>query len=189
MPARKFKNSTYIPALNALAALITWLKPGMLSFRFGQLKSAIEPVAVRIEKEHQGMIDEHVLFDVEQPKDEHDKRTPDELPRKRRIRIGDTGLPEFDFGQKAATFREKYRELIEGETEITFTRLITEDDINRIEKERRETKPKGPDGQVVELPPVDFSALMPFMEESKAEAAARAERQAAEDRDFVEERP
>jgi hypothetical protein len=166
------KNSHFIPALNALAALTQWLKPGLLSFRLGQLKSAVEPTAVSIEKQHQALIDECVIFDHEAPSGPDDKRVTDDRPKKRRTKLDEQGRSVYDFGTRASEFERRYKELIDGETTIVVTRLITEADIEAIEKNRIEPKRKKlKDGTVEtqEMPPVDFAALMPFMEQPKVE--------------------
>lgn len=159
----KVKNSQLIPALNALAALVVWLKPGKLAFRIGQLKAAIEPEAIRIQREHQRLIDAHVLFDVAAPK-AGDATPADDQQRKRRVRTNEMGVEVFDFGSKQKEFDDEFRKLMDDDTPLTVTRLLTLADIEAIERYRVEPK-RDRGGSVAELPPVDFAALLPFMDQ------------------------
>lgn len=133
------KNDLIRPIYNNITNLVQWIKPGLLAYRIGLIRKAFEQPAIGIQKAHDELIEEFVLYEGEGA----------EL--KRKVVATSNGGLTFDFGDNTAECEKRYVELMSGTTEIDFKPLTTKD-LELIETRDRIENLK-------DAPPVDFTIL------------------------------
>lgn len=166
MPTRRIPNRQIVPAATALGALAAWLKPGKLAFRVGQLRAALNPVAEALARENERLLDAFAIFE-----------TVGGERRRKTIDLGN-GMQKFVLTDEAAYLAAE-RDLFEGDSEIVYTTLLTEDHVNAIEshyapdalralaRAARGDDP-APGESFPSFPRVDFLALACVMDDSLA---------------------
>jgi hypothetical protein len=171
------KNNKLISFYNELAKLLLWLRPGKLSLKVSRIKAALEGPVRTYSDTRDKLIDELVVWipaKEGKPK-KRAKKPHDDIPT----------VEVWDFGANEEEFENRNKELEEATTEITVPAFLTDDDLDRFEKDRIE-KPVGADGKAISG--VDFMLLMPVFESEqpkpdKGEKAAAKSDEAGDEKD------
>ena len=158
MPTVFIKNRDIMAVATNATVLGLWCKPDTLAWRAGQIKNAVMPHAELISKLAEAMLDESV---------EHEDGV-DGAPGKRKI------VDVLDPETGRATGRQTYvwvdmaeflrrdRALQDEGVEVVIPKLLTEEMIEQLERQRVAGHPLGQDGQPI--PTVDFGALAPVID-------------------------
>lgn len=141
----RIKNAELNAAHHALTALGTWVRPGLLALRIGQLRHAIGAVAKAVGEQLEALVEEFVVTEGE----------GDE--KKRKTQPGPQG-EEWVLTDRTE-FLKRERELLEATSEVSLQRLLTEADLEKLEKDAARA-------DVAKTHPVDFAALLPLLEGS-----------------------
>lgn len=152
MPAIKIPNRQLIQLVNELDRLMSYLMPGVVSYRFGQLKGAAEPPAARLIQEETRLRQEFVK------KDEAGKPIPASA------QVNGQTITGFELTDPEA-FTTRMSALMDAETEVTFPLLL--DFQLHIKNIKAEMLPK--EKLPAEMRGIDWSLIQLVVKDTAAE--------------------
>src|SRR4051812_21908565 len=164
------ENAKVIALFNESAALQQWLRPGFLSFLMGQYVAALEPHALRIERERNAMLDEAAMKYADTNADGTPHPRAGQHVTEQR---GAATITLYRSKEAGEDFRRREAELYAGRSIIHVERKITIADIEKIERERLSHPRVDPTNPAASTEfAVNFAALMPIIDASTGPGAS-----------------
>lgn len=111
MPDVEISNRQLVQFVNELDRLMSYLMPGVVAYRFGQIKGAAEPAAARLLQEEERIRQEFVKRDAE------GKSIPVEVV------VNGQSVKGYEVTDREA-FTKRMSELMDATTTITFPLLL-----------------------------------------------------------------
>lgn len=166
-------NRDIIPVFNALMALQTWLRPGLLAYVVGSNAEVIKPTAVRLQTERSALLDEAALKYPDVVGHDDGKGDGHRLIDDKAYRIGDPhpkagqhvtadvngqSVVLYKSKEAGAEFAARERELMGARSTFTVDERLTIDHVRKIDGERLAVS-RAVAGMVATEMAVDFGSL------------------------------
>lgn len=166
------KGSHLIPAVNALATLVAWLRPGYLAFIVGEHLEGLRPHATRVYAERERMLDEAALLEPETiqgggPDD--GKPNPKAGQRVVVTRADGTTLTPFRTKEAGVEFARREAELYDVAITVHVGERLTRAHMRMIDAERLPA-PRSINGAPPPAEGIDFAGLLVLVDEAQPPA-------------------